>query len=87
MPVISTNIINILETDMKIYPNPFSDILHIADAEGYTLRVMTQNGVMVHTQRITSPVEALHLQHLSAGIYVLHLEKDGQIRTIKVVKQ
>jgi hypothetical protein len=48
---------------------------------------MTQFGVVVHTQKITNSVETLHLQHLSSGVYFLRLEKDGQIKTMKVVKR
>ena len=71
----------------QAYPNPFTDVLRIAKAEGYMLHVLNPNGIVVHTQRINSPIESINLQHLSAGAYVLRLEKDGQIRTITVVKQ
>ena len=86
IPVISTSIVNILETNIKIYPNPFTDILNITNADGYTLQILTQSGVFIHTQKITSTVETLNLQYLSAGIYVLLLEKGGEIKTIKFVK-
>jgi uncharacterized repeat protein (TIGR02543 family) len=83
----STNIIEaVSESDLKVYPNPFTNILHITEAEGYTLRIMTQNGVLVHTQRISSNLEALKLQYFSAGIYVLQLIKNGKIKTIRIVK-
>jgi hypothetical protein len=71
---------------LKVYPNPFTDILNIANANGYTLQVITQNGIVVHTQKITSFVETLNLQYLPAGIYILHLKKDEQIKIIKIVK-
>jgi len=83
----ATSIADILETNTKIYPNPFSDILHITDAEGYTLRIMTQTGIIVHTQRITNSVETVNLQHLSAGVYILQLQKDGEIKATRIVKQ
>jgi hypothetical protein len=83
----ATSIVDIFTTNMNVYPNPFTDILHIAEAEGYTLRVMTQTGVVVHTQRITNSVETVNLQRLPTGVYILHLENNGQIKTAKIIKQ
>jgi len=83
-----TSIID-LETQntINVFPNPFTDILYIADAEGFTLQVLTQTGAVVHTQRIANPIETVNLQHLPAGIYILRLEKDGVVKTARVVKQ
>jgi hypothetical protein len=72
---------------LKLYPNPFTNILHITNSEGYNVKILSQTGAIVHTQKITSSVEILHLQHLSTGVYFLRLEKDGQIKTMKIVKQ
>ncbi|MCL2414278.1 MAG: T9SS type A sorting domain-containing protein [Bacteroidales bacterium] len=84
----ATSITNLeTQSPVNVFPNPFTDILHIADAEGFKLQVLTQTGAVVHTQRITTSLEAVNLQHLPAGIYILRLEKDGQIRTARVIKQ
>ena len=83
----TTNIVGILEANIKVYPNPFNDILNITNAEGYTLRIMTPSGVVVHTQKIIGSVETLKLQQTSTGIYILHLTKEEQTQTAKIIKQ
>ncbi|MCL2416783.1 MAG: leucine-rich repeat protein [Bacteroidales bacterium] len=84
----ATNITDFeIQSTINVFPNPFTDIIHIAEAEGFSLQVLTQTGAVVHTQRLTTSLETVNLQHLPAGIYILRLEKDGQIRTTRVVKQ
>ena len=79
--------------DVKIYPNPFTDAVHITGAFADTqraasLRVINTSGTTVHTQIITNPVEIIHMEHLSAGMYIFCIENNGRITaTFKVVKQ
>ncbi|MDR3187587.1 MAG: cadherin-like beta sandwich domain-containing protein, partial [Prevotellaceae bacterium] len=69
------------------YPNPFTGALHLAGAEGCTLRVISASGATVYFRLITSTNETIHLESLSAGLYFLHFEKDGKHKTLQVVKQ
>jgi len=82
---------NIVEThepaSLQAFPNPFINEIHIADAEDFSLQVLTQTGIIVHTQQITKPLETVNLQGLPAGIYILRLEKNGEVRTARIVKQ
>jgi hypothetical protein len=71
---------------LQVYPNPFTDVLHIADAENGTLRVMNASGAVVHTQAISSD-GTVRLQHLPAGVYILFVETNGRVKTSKVVKR
>jgi hypothetical protein len=50
------------------------------------LQVITVNGVVVHTQKVVSPDETIHLEWLPAGMYFFRVEKDGKAKTIKAVK-
>jgi hypothetical protein len=72
---------------LKIYPNPFADVVHITHAEGCTLRVVNTAGVVVHTQPITSPDETLRLGRLPNGIHFFRIEKNNRMITVKVVKR
>jgi hypothetical protein len=72
--------------DVTLYPNPFAGSLHLTGAEGCTLRVVSVSGATVHTQKITSPDETVHLEGLPAGMYFFRLEKDGKTKTVKGVK-
>ena len=72
--------------NMKIYPNPFADELRIVGAEGCTLRVIDSAGAAVHIQKINSSNEIIRLEHLSKGVYFFRVEKDGQTKTVKILK-
>ena len=81
--------------DLKIYPNPFADVVRITGIgetgeKGETgktgLRVINAAGSVVHTQIITSPDEIIHLGHLPAGVYFFTIENGKQSKTVKAVK-
>ena len=75
-----------IASDLKVYPNPFVDILHIAGAEGCVLKVISGNGAIVYIQKIEKTDETLNLEQLPKGLYFIRLEKGGQMKAIKVVK-
>jgi len=70
----------------RVYPNPFTNILRLIDADGCMLRVINSIGMIVHNQLITDSDEKLRLGHLPSGLYFLRLEKDGNVQIIKVIK-
>jgi len=84
--IASTGIAEIAFPDLKIFPNPFAEEVHVTAAEGGTLRVMNITGVLVHTQPLSSYDETLRLAFLPKGVYFFLLEKDGKMRTEKVMK-
>jgi exo-beta-1,3-glucanase (GH17 family) len=79
--------------DLKIFPNPFTDVVRITgvDAVGsghaLTLRVINAAGASVHTQILTNPGETIRLEHLPAGIYFFRVESDRQVTTVKAIKR
>jgi uncharacterized repeat protein (TIGR02543 family) len=72
---------------IALYPNPFADVLHIRGAENCVLRIFSSTGAMVYTRTLTSSEETLLLNSLPAGLYFLHLEKDGKREVVKAVKR
>ena len=78
--------------DLKVYPNPFTDVLHITCAvavetwHAASLRVINTTGALVHTQTIISPEETIHLGHLPAGMYIIRVEKGYMTKTMKIIK-
>ena len=72
--------------NLKVYPNPFIDQINMMGANGCTLRVVDVTGATVHFQKITKPVETVHLEQLPAGLYFFHVEKNGMTCTIKTIK-
>jgi len=74
-------------SNLNVYPNPFKDHVRISGAEGSTLRVIDAAGVTVHIQKINGEDEVIRLEHLLSGVYFLRVEKNGQSKTLKIVKE
>ena len=77
---------SVFASNLNIYPNPFADAVRILGAEGCTLHVIDAKGAIVHVEKITDADEVIRLEQLSPGVYFFSIEKDGQTKTIKVVK-
>jgi len=74
-------------TSLQIYPNPFTDVVHIVGAYSNTpVHVINSAGAIVHTQTIANPDETIHLGHLPAGLYIIRLENNGMVKTEKIIK-
>ena len=73
--------------NFNMYPNPFVDVLHITGSENCILRLMDIAGAIVHTQVISGMNETINLQHLQPGVYFCMVEKEGQAKTVKVIKK
>ena len=84
--VSDTGEVELFATALKLYPNPFSDPVHIENAEGCTLTVITEIGTVALVQKITNSNETIRLEHWPAGVYFFRFEKDGKAKTVKVVK-
>ncbi|MDR1527551.1 MAG: InlB B-repeat-containing protein [Dysgonamonadaceae bacterium] len=82
-----TGIHELQNTVVTAYPNPFTGTLYIAGADGSKLTVFSYTGQTVFTQQEIHADEAIHLERLPAGIYLLRLEKDGEVKTIQVAKK
>jgi len=90
-PRVLTRAEDIIDTaGIKIYPNPFTDIVRIAvetgRAQSLQMQVINVAGMIVHTQTIASPDEIIHLDHLPAGMYIIRLENGNMIKTLKAIK-
>lgn len=72
---------------VKLYPNPFTEVLNISDISNVkNVLIMDIAGRLVKT--ITNPGRELHLGELKQGMYLVILEmKDGSKQTIKTIKK
>lgn len=73
--------------DIKVYPNPFHDILNISDVKNLeTATIVDITGRTVKT--FVTPSKELNLSELSAGSYLVSLKyADGTSKVIKVIKK
>ncbi|TXF77639.1 T9SS type A sorting domain-containing protein [Chryseobacterium sp.] len=72
---------------VKIYPNPFHDVLYITEVKDVTSVIITDiSGRTVKT--IAKPTAELQLGGLTAGMYLVTLKyKDGSVKTMKAIKK
>jgi|GEM_PF-2870650 len=67
---------------LRIYPNPFKNALHIdRDQNIKSIRIYDVSGKMV--RMIRNPTSVLHLEELSAGMYIFVMEDDQGGKVIK----
>lgn len=74
-------------SQMKIYPNPFVDVLNISNVKDVqSVQVLDLAGRVVKTIEKVTP--ALSLSELENGMYLLNLNmKTGKTQTVKVIKK
>jgi hypothetical protein len=75
-------------TDLKIYPNPVGDQLHMETTIDLSDRIATVfdiNGKRVLNSKLTS--NSLEVSRLESGMYLLQLETDGKTVTKKFIKK
>lgn len=85
--ILGTNENALQENKVKVYPNPFSDILNISDVrEVASVSITDMAGRLVKS--ITKPTAQLQLGDLKSGLYLVTLKyKDGSVKTVKTVKK
>lgn len=80
-----------IETDfianVSVFPNPFSNNLNISGAENTTLKIVDIAGISLVSKKINGKNEQIQLNQLLTGVYFLKLEKNGKIKTVKIIKQ
>ncbi len=83
----TNNIASPVKENIKVYPNPFTDILNITDISNVKNVLVTDvAGRLVKT--ISNPSSELHLGELKQGMYLVILEmKDGSKQMIKTIKK
>ncbi|MCU7613258.1 GEVED domain-containing protein [Chryseobacterium sp. GMJ5] len=84
---LSTSEAGVTKNNVKVYPNPFNDVLYVSDiAEVKSVSVSDVAGRLVKT--IENPTVSLHLEDLKSGLYFVTLSmKNGSKQTIKAIKK
>lgn len=73
--------------DVKIYPNPFSDIINISELKDIkTIKVSDVAGRTLKT--FENPIKEINLSSLNSGLYLITMYfKDGSQNTLKTIKK
>ncbi len=84
---LATSEVNVQKNNIKVYPNPFADVVNISDVSKVkSISVMDMSGKLVKT--IDKPSATIHLGDLTSGMYMVVLNlNDGSKQTIKAIKK
>jgi hypothetical protein len=74
-------------TEVKIYPNPTTDVLHVA-AEGYsTVSITNLLGQVISTEKISDTQFTLNVADLTSGVYFIKLQGERGTTSKKFIKK
>ena len=78
---------SVKKKEVNVYPNPFKDVLHVADIKNVkSVTVTDVAGRVVKT--IDNPTTELQLGELNTGLYLVTMNfKDGSKSTVKAIKK
>ncbi len=81
-----TNISDLSTNNLKVYPNPFTDYLHIENPEdtNYEVFVMDMLGSVVYSNSETAVITTLNLGQLPAGNYLLRIVSNQKTTVLKI---
>lgn len=89
-PIISTNLVNVDENNLNVFPNPFNDRIFInasfAIGENYNLKVIDLKGEIVLSQDNFNASNPIDLSFVSAGVYILTAENEVEKFKTRIVK-
>ncbi len=86
------NVLSIQELEneaYKVYPNPFSDEIHIEKPGVNEIQLTITNsiGKVVHKLEIDNAQTTIDLSTLDAGIYILKMQNESYTSTLKIIKE
>ncbi len=81
-----------IESDVSIFPNPSTGIVHIALTDAYAkgiIRIVDIDGSMILNQSYSSVnnTTMLNLDHIKAGIYFIELQTENKLARSKIILQ
>lgn len=84
---LSTSDLSVVKKNVKVYPNPFSDIINISEFKDIkTIKVTDVAGRTLRT--IENPTQEINLGSLNSGLYLITMYfKDGSQHTVKTIKK
>lgn len=69
------------KSEIRIYPNPASELLHIENAQQQTLlRVYSMQGTLVYARELLAEKDEIQLSEFSPGVYILEFENKQGVR-------
>jgi hypothetical protein len=79
----------LLNTDIKIYPNPTEDVLNIEfeNSKETNFSILNSFGQIVYLSKNLNSKQEIDLSFLSRGVYYLKIQNNDIYKALKIVKQ
>lgn len=72
----------------RVYPNPVKDMLNLSYTQNITnVEVFNMLGQQVATKTVNATQGQVDMSNLATGTYLVKVTTDGQVKTLKVIKQ
>ncbi len=76
------------KAQVKVYPNPVVDVLNIeADSKVSTVQVFDLTGKVVSSHALNAVKNQVNLSKLTPGVYVVNIQTEKGIQSVKIVKK
>lgn len=72
------------ESDIRIYPNPVSEVLYIDGIDNGNITLTSVTGKVVYRNK---NVKSIDVSSLSSGVYLLTIQDKDMIRTTRILKK
>ncbi|GAB4277595.1 MAG: hypothetical protein Kow0068_00800 [Marinilabiliales bacterium] len=72
--------------DIKIYPNPFTDIINITGLDRGFIQILSSEGKLIEEININSNPTTVDLKRLPNGMYIIKYIGDNRVKQYKILK-
>ncbi len=86
--ITSLAVSNVNKAQVKIYPNPVVDVLNIeADSKVSAVQVFDLTGKVVSSHALNAVKNQVNLSKLTPGVYVVNIQTEKGMQSVKIVKK
>ena len=80
--------VNTILSEIAVYPNPTNGMLTIELPNGGVsiIQLINSIGQIVVNEKVVNEKSQINLQHLPSGIYFLKANTNGQLKTVRIIK-
>jgi hypothetical protein len=84
----NTSISRVDKTDLKLYPQPAGDVLHIDGMDIAGIQLFSMQGALIRSIKAEEGMESIVVNDLPGGIYLIELtSKEGLVARLKWLKE
>lgn len=81
----TTSIENLEKNSVKVFPNPATNVLYVESRFASILSIYDISGRLVLKEKISGGSEMIDVSALNRGVYVVRLEANNEIETLKLI--